>query len=186
MKCFFDCEFTGLHKNTTLISIGIVAENGNSFYWEFLDYDKSQVDEWIEKNVLSFTYFLRENSDVEALISPNVVSNKGTKERCATELKMWFNHLGESVELVSDVSHYDMVLFCDIFGGAFKVPNSVAPTCIDINQMLADYHKTDIATAFDISREEFLSTNGVIVKGDKHNALYDAKVIKEIYNILNS
>ena len=31
MRLFFDTEFTGLHKNTTLISIGIIAENGKSF-----------------------------------------------------------------------------------------------------------------------------------------------------------
>ena len=37
MKIFFDTEFTGLHKNTTLISIGLVAENGKKFYAEFND-----------------------------------------------------------------------------------------------------------------------------------------------------
>ena len=30
MKIFFDTEFTGLHKNTTLISIGLVDENGRT------------------------------------------------------------------------------------------------------------------------------------------------------------
>ena len=29
MKIFFDTEFTGLHKNTELISIGLIAENGH-------------------------------------------------------------------------------------------------------------------------------------------------------------
>ena len=32
MKIFFDTEFTGLHKNTTLISIGLVSETGDEFY----------------------------------------------------------------------------------------------------------------------------------------------------------
>jgi len=40
MKIYFDTEFTGLHKNTTLISIGCVAENGKTFYAELTDYDK--------------------------------------------------------------------------------------------------------------------------------------------------
>jgi len=44
MKIFFDTEFTGLHQNTTLISIGLVTEQEHSFYAEFDDYDKSQVD----------------------------------------------------------------------------------------------------------------------------------------------
>lgn len=33
---FFDTEFTGLHKQTSLISIGIVAENGKKFMQNFL------------------------------------------------------------------------------------------------------------------------------------------------------
>lgn len=32
MKVFFDTEFTGLHKDTTLISIGLVDEYNNHFY----------------------------------------------------------------------------------------------------------------------------------------------------------
>ena len=45
MKIFFDTEFTGLHKNTTLISIGCIDEAGRTFYAEFIDYDRSQYDE---------------------------------------------------------------------------------------------------------------------------------------------
>jgi len=34
-RIFFDTEFTGLHKDTTLISIGLIAEDGRTFYAEF-------------------------------------------------------------------------------------------------------------------------------------------------------
>ena len=53
MKIFFDTEFTGLHKNTTLISIGLVDENDRTFYGEFLGYDGNQVDDWIKENVIN-------------------------------------------------------------------------------------------------------------------------------------
>lgn len=49
---FFDTEFTGLRKDTTLISLGIVADNEKKFYAEFTDYDESQCDEWIKENVI--------------------------------------------------------------------------------------------------------------------------------------
>ena len=49
---YFDMEFTGLHQNTTLISLGIVSECGKTFYAELNDYDESQVDEWIKENVI--------------------------------------------------------------------------------------------------------------------------------------
>ena len=52
MKIFFDTEFTGLHKDTTLISIGLIDENGRTFYAEFSDYYECQCDEWIRENVL--------------------------------------------------------------------------------------------------------------------------------------
>lgn len=52
MNLYFDCEMSGLHKDTTLISIGIVAENGEKFYTEFSTYDTSQCNEWIEENVI--------------------------------------------------------------------------------------------------------------------------------------
>jgi hypothetical protein len=37
MKIFFDTEFSGLHKNTTLISIGCISEDGKTFYAELED-----------------------------------------------------------------------------------------------------------------------------------------------------
>lgn len=52
MKLFFDTEFTGLRKGTTLISIGIVAEDGKKFYAEFTDYDEMQCNQWINDNVI--------------------------------------------------------------------------------------------------------------------------------------
>lgn len=39
MKLFFDTEFSGLRKDTELLSIGIIAESGEAFYAEITDYD---------------------------------------------------------------------------------------------------------------------------------------------------
>ena len=52
MRVFFDTEFAGLHQNTTLISIGCVAENDAEFYAELTDYAESQVDDWMLFNQL--------------------------------------------------------------------------------------------------------------------------------------
>lgn len=51
-KVFFDTEFSGLHKNTTLISIGLISECGKTFYAELTDYDTTQIDGWLQTNVL--------------------------------------------------------------------------------------------------------------------------------------
>lgn len=55
MKIFFDTEFTGLHKDTTIVSIGMITEDGKQFYAEFTDYDSKQCNDWIQANVLEHT-----------------------------------------------------------------------------------------------------------------------------------
>jgi hypothetical protein len=166
MKIFFDTEFTGLHKDTTLISIGLVDENNRSLYIELSDYDRSQCDSWIRKNVLAH------------LVGINPMPRKKASEA----LEEWLS-IYDKVELVSDCCHYDMVLFVDLFGGAFDIPENVCPACHDINQDIAEYLGISETEAFDYSREKLVE--GFDIEGDKHNCLYDAKVIKKIYELIN-
>lgn len=175
MKIFFDTEFTGLHKNTTLISIGLIAEDGKYFYAELRDYDKSQVDEWIKNNVIANTSYLKEKDNMEvASRSYSAFYMPTTKEQLQEDLKEWLLQF-EEVEIWSDCLAYDWVLFNDIFGHAFNIPKNVY------------YIPFDICTLFklkgidpDISREEFAN----MVCDEKHNALHDAKVIKACYEKL--
>lgn len=185
MKIFFDTEFTGLHKNTTLISIGLVDENNRTFYAEFADYDKSQCDDWIIENVLN-NLLLPTKSVCLNYDDENTWCNvKGDKLLIQTALYQWLSKY-DTVELVSDVCHYDMVLFIDIFGGAFDLPENVNPSCHDINQDIVEYYGISEKEAFDLSREEILQNNAIIIEGKKHNSLYDAKVIKAIYELIKS
>ena len=187
MKIFFDTEFTGLHKNTTLISIGMVDENGRTFYAEFSDYDGSQCDNWIKDNVI---YNLKFIKLAQLGYFVNIHKNRwevyGDKEYIRGVLKDWLSKYDE-VELVSDCCHYDMVLFIDIFGNAFCLPAKVNPACHDINQDIAKRFMITEREAFDLSREALLKAyvESNIIEGDKHNSLYDAKVIKEIYKIIH-
>jgi hypothetical protein len=81
-----------------------------------------------------------------------------------------------------------MVLLIDLFGDAFSLPKNLCPSCYDINQDIARYYKINLTEAFDKSREEILyeKYKENEISGDKHNALYDAKVIREIYQIVNN
>lgn len=183
MKVFFDTEFTGLRKNTTLISIGMIAENGETFYAELTDYDEKQCDDWIKDNVLNnlFTRYLlciEEKPFVKNL-------HVGDKSSVAKSLYMWLKQFDE-VQFVSDVCHYDMVLLIDLFDSAFNLPKNVSAVCYDINQDIAKYYGITDREAFDKSREEIVSELCAReIEGVKHNALYDAMVIKAIYEELN-
>lgn len=167
MRIFFDTEFTGLHKNTTLISIGLVDEDGREFYAELNDYGKDQLDPWLSENI------------IDKLTGENVVSTAQLRKQLTAFLSGY-----DSVEMWSDCLAYDWVLFNDIFGGAFNIPKNVY------------YIPFDLCTLFkvkridpDINREDyagykkgFVDSQGEAVETDnKHNALHDARVIRACF-----
>lgn len=178
MKVFFDTEFTGLHQNTTLISIGMIAEDGRSFYAELNDFDESQVDEWIQNNVINNLVCYDRSRYSESFINGTLVVT-GNREQVSNRIAKWLSEF-EQVEMWSDCLSYDWVLFCQLFGHAFNIPKNVY------------YIPFDICTLFklkgidpDISREDFAGAVSWNVE-HKHNALHDAKVIKACYEKLIS
>lgn len=190
MKLFFDMEFTGLHKNTTPISIGIVSEDGKTFYAEFTDYDESQCDDWIKENVISnlkFELALGEafwerehDGNVEALCDRECVSYW---------LNKWLSQF-DAIQFVSDVCHYDFVLLIDLLtngGTALDLPENISAVCHDLNMDIARHYHVSDWEAFDMSREQIMfdvCNGGVFLDGDKHNSLYDANIIREIYEVI--
>ena len=100
---------------------------------------------------------------------------RGNSEFVSDELKCCLTQF-KSIEMWSDCLAYDWVLFNDLFGHAFNIPNNIY------------YIPFDICTLFkikeidpDISREKFINNS---IRGKKHNSLYDAKVIKACYDEL--
>lgn len=217
MNLFFDCEFTGLRKDTTIISLGIVADNGKKFYAEFTDFNWDFVDDWIQKNVLD--NFILEKFYLKCfdLLDEQVeewkrngyeVSNRPTMNTACllfetkrtnddfTEvvgdsdwireaLSEWLSQF-DSIQFVSDVCHYDFVLLIDLLTGgktALDLPDNISAVCHDINSDIARHYGISEREAFDKSREEIVSELcGHEIEGEKHNALYDAEVIKAIYD----
>ncbi|OXM83980.1 3'-5' exoribonuclease domain-containing protein [Paenibacillus rigui] len=176
MKVFFDTEFTGLHQNTTLISIGLVSEDGKSFYAEFTDYDKSQIDEWLQTNVIN-NLIVHPDREHYYKVTDKESIYKDNRDIIKNRLEEWLSQFDE-VEMWSDCLSYDWVLFCQIFGHAFRIPKNVY------------YIPFDICTLMklkgidpDITREE-LAEHALGRTGPKHNALWDAKVIKSCYEKL--
>ncbi len=170
-KIFFDTEFTGLHKNTTLISIGLVSECGKTFYAELTDYDKTQIDEWLQDNVIK-NLTLENEGYFGGYEKMNLLGNTDLLQ---TKLRDWLNQF-EKVEMWSDCLAYDWVLFNNIFGTAFDIPKNVYYIPFDICTLMKEKGIDP-----DISREEFSGLKG---NCKKHNALWDAKVIKACYDKL--
>ncbi|MDZ4667983.1 MAG: 3'-5' exoribonuclease [bacterium] len=181
-KIFLDTEFTGLHQNTTLISIALVAETGEEFYAEFTDYDQSQVNPWIQENVLS-KCFLQEGKNLFLLDKHHI---KGNRNEIKTALLDWLNYfdvrknpLGKTLptfQIWADVPHWDWVLFCELFGGALNLPPQIHYIPLDIATLLnirnIDPDKSRLALVLDIDKDQLPKNM------NEHNALFDCKISK--------
>lgn len=186
MKVFIDCEMTGLHQHTTLISLALVAENGRSFYAESVDYDKYQLTPWLRANVLDNLFLKKDPKNVVnytgdvrgpeyTVCGHNVFIGAAVQEWLAG-----FSH----VEVWGDVLIYDWMLFCELF----PIPENH-----DTTERLPKniyYIPFDIATLMkakgvdpDCNREAF-ANGGLEIERPKHNALHDARVIKACYERL--
>ena len=178
-KIFLDTEFTGLHQNTSLVSIALVSGD-KSFYAEFTDYDESQADSWLQENVIKNLFLNTTEHGLKADTCEGdswLFKGKSKSKYNAIILKKWLEQF-EAVEIWSDCLAYDWVLFCELFGGVMNIPKNVF------------YIPFDICTLFlmkgidpDISRESFVKPIGEV---NKHNALYDALIIESCYLKLNS
>lgn len=192
-KLFIDLEFTGLHQNTTPISLGIISECGKTFYAEFTDYDKTQLNDWLEENVIAHTWVAKHEpiTSMGEVISESRWADVhvfGSSDYIKPFLEKWLSQF-EKIVIWSDCLAYDWVLFNQIWGHAFSIPENIY------------YIAMDICTVFemqgidpDISREEYCEIETFRqertkelhedFKSIKHNALWDAFIIRECYNKL--
>jgi hypothetical protein len=189
---FFDSEFTGLHQRTSLISLGIVDErDSNFFYAEFTDYKKNQVTPWIRRNVianlmLSDMHRPTLQGGVLEFGKRDQVMIKGDSSEISTCLLAWLlRYKDVGVEVWSDCLSYDWVLLegllADFAGGYPKLPSYMFYLPFDI---LPLFKEAEIDP--DINREEFVADElGLMgMLGRKHNALWDAMVIRTTYTKL--
>ena len=181
MKFKFDMEFTGLHKGTTLVSLGIVAHNGETFYAEFTDYDQNQINDWIQENVID--NLSKDKKDLKTFANITIKDNQYVISHA---LMGWLESFHCNIEFVSDVCHYDFILLIDLLAGnALDMPEFISPVCHDINYDIASYFGLTETQAFDKNREEILDYFITKVDGNKHNAIYDARVIALIDHLIN-
>ena len=172
MKVFFDCEFNGLRQHTQLISIGVVDEHDNTFYAEIVPNKAFIVEPWVLENVMPHLKFRDLSVGFHFEEYNGSVNMLGDMREVGEELRKWLEP-HKTVEIWSDCLAYDWVLFCELFGGALNIPSNVY------------YIPFDICTVFkikgvdpDVHREKFAGASDA---KKKHNALWDAIVIKNCY-----
>lgn len=175
MKIFFDTEFTGLHQRTSLISLAMISENGHIFYAEFVDYDTNQISPWLEENVINHLFLKQDFSEK----NNRVLLVRGNKIEIRQHISYWLSHLGK-VEFIGDVYMYDWMLFCELFDGALNIPSNISYIPIDFATLL---WQKGIDPKIDREKliEDYKLTSsllGLPFPLNKHNALYDAVLLK--------
>jgi hypothetical protein len=105
---------------------------------------------------------------------------KGNRFEIKASFEIWleqFNNPEQKkpfIQMWGDVPHYDWVLLCELYGGAMNIPDAIHFMPMDIATML--YMKNiDIS----LEREKLVDKSKRELK--KHNALYDARLGKEVF-----
>lgn len=194
LKIFMDMEFTNLGKDADLISIGMVTQNNITFYAELIDYDVTKASNFVKEHVLPNLKFglPQPGQDPHWMWDrENNAEIHCKKAVLARWIDDWFQSLlggrlswvdyeeerppyinEPKIEIWSDCLAYDWVLFCDIFGGAEKIPGCVYYIPFDICTVLK-MKKIDP----DIDRYSFVKFDS----SKKHNALTDAQVLRKCF-----
>jgi hypothetical protein len=95
--------------------------------------------------------------------------------------------------LISSMGDYELIVTTKT--GLPKLPSNISPVPFELNQFIADKKGISVREAFDLNREDLLIEDvvGMVVSEkstlygepmQKHNALWDAKVMKAIYEKL--
>ena len=180
MILFYDLEVTRLHQQTTPMSIGFVSYDGTRvFYAEFTDYDKSQMDHWLKENVVN-RFILTDMSDRTYKESGKTQFFKGDLDWVVSHpkgLKNWLQSFGEKIVLAASGGTYDWVVFRTMMRIKYveDMPDYIDGWPIDVVSLLR-------WEGYD-PEEEYFKENftGASDRSNKHNALEDARVIRDVY-----
>jgi len=169
-RVFFDTEFTRGGQNTTLVSIGFVSECGRNLYLELSDYESTQVTPWLEKNILS----LLEGNKVTTLEARKIIED-------------WFNQIApdQKIQLISAGKEMDSILLYNIWGEV--APESTLRSWHDrLPPQICQKTHVDLDTIFLLNGIDPLIDRAAFaeadISGKRHNALYDAQVVKACWD----
>lgn len=103
MKIYFDTEFIEDGHTIDLLSIGLVREDGEEYYAESVEADRSRASLWVEENVLP---------------SLSAISVR-PRAQIAREIREF---VGPKPEFWAWYADYDWVALCQLYGTMMDLP----------------------------------------------------------------
>lgn len=120
MRIWFDTEFIEDGRTIDLLSIGLVREDGLTYYAECEEADHSKASDWVKVNVLP-------KLEGGHFIWP--------RKKIARDL---IEIAGERPEFWAYYCSYDWVALCQLFGPMIDLPKGWPMFCRDVKQLCMD------------------------------------------------
>jgi hypothetical protein len=114
MRIYFDTEFIEDGRTIDLLSIGLVREDGQTYYAEPAEADRSRADEWVQANVL-----------------PHLTGPVLPRAQIAAEIREF---VGPAPEFWAYFADYDWVVLCQLYGRMINLPDGWPMYCRDLKQ----------------------------------------------------
>lgn len=114
MRIWFDTEFIEDGRTIDLLSIGLVREDGEQYYAEIAETDRSRASPWVKENVLPFL--------------------KGPVLHRESIARSLIHFAGEKPEFWAYYADYDWVALCQLYGTMMDLPKGWPMYCRDIKQ----------------------------------------------------
>lgn len=159
-RFFFDTEFLDVSHpgvaNVHLLSIGIVAESGETYYAVNMNAPWSLASNWVLMNVIPH---LGSQWDATPIGQIRKEVDAFIRDTCAGTLPEFWGYYAD----------YDWTLFCSIFGGMLSLPQGWPKLCLDLKQ----------------EANRLGLPSGVLPQPEKeHHALSDAEALRKGYLLL--
>jgi len=128
MKIWFDTEFIEDGKTIELLSIGLVREDGATYYAEPMETDRTKASDWVLKNVL-----------------PHLSGPLKPRDSIASEI---VDFAEADPEFWAYYCSYDWVALCQLFGTMMDLPKGWPMFCRDVQQVRVDLGIADLPKQF--------------------------------------
>jgi hypothetical protein len=126
-RLFFDTEFIEDGHTIDLVSIGVVRDDGATFYAESSEADLSKASDWVRDNVLPH------------LDGPAAQMTRAEIATSVIELA------GTNPEFWAYYADYDWVALCQLYGRMIDLPPGWPMYCHDLRQWLDDTGRYDVS-----------------------------------------
>ena len=117
MRYFYDCEFGRTAPDLTLVSIGVVSEDGREYYGVSSEFDPLDVHPWVRDNVL-----------------PQLPPASAWRPRSVLRTEL-ADFLGAEPALWAWYGAYDHVALCQLWGAMPELPRAIPRFTLDVRQL---------------------------------------------------